>query len=360
MDGTTDSMPAPLQLLFDAFGATASQRWRERRDAWRAREDLIDAARLEVLEVTEGVAKGFVCRHDYSGSYPVARLHYGLVDRRTERLLGVCVLGVPMQDTVLSNVFPKLERNEATELSRLVLLDDDVAGANTESFLVARAFRVAAARGLRGAVAFSDPVPRRRADGSFVTPGNARIVIPGAQRRLPRALEPALAHPASRRDGAHGPGDLEGGRARARARLRRATPRRAGRASTCGGGAEGMARGGAFDGQGEALSPSGELPLCVGHRLPLGPVAHARPCPCPWRGAFLPEADRCQPAFGLKRHMAKGNRTWWELSVTRRWAGLTPAEWRFAHEGGHHCSAARVGGPFSMADGSTARVGVGR
>ncbi len=49
--------------------------------------------------------------------------------------------------------------------------------------------------------------------------------------------------------------------------------------------------------------------------------------------------------------MAKGNRTWWELSVTRSWAGLRPAEWRFAHEEGHHCSAGQAGRPFSMADG---------
>ena len=173
---STSTLP---QRLFDPFGATASQRWRERRDAWRAREDLIDTARLEVLEVAEGVAKAFVCRHHYSGSCPAARLRYGLVDQAQERLLRVCVLGVPMQDAVLRNVFPDLERNEAAELSRLVPLDDAVVGANAESFFVARAFRAAAERGLRGVVAFSDPVPRRRADRRMVQPGHIGIVYQG-------------------------------------------------------------------------------------------------------------------------------------------------------------------------------------
>ena len=176
MDETAASPSVGVLRLFDPFGATASQRWRARRATWRAREDLIDTGRLAVVEVAERAAKDFVCRHHYSGSYPAARLRYGLIERGADRLLGVLVLGVPMQDKVCSNVFPDLSRNESAELSRLVLLDDEAAGADAESFFVAQAFHAASERGLRGVVAFSDPVPRRRADGSTVMPGHVGIV----------------------------------------------------------------------------------------------------------------------------------------------------------------------------------------
>ncbi|MDA8356815.1 MAG: hypothetical protein M0Z95_11135 [Actinomycetota bacterium] len=71
----------------------------------------------------------FVLEHHYAGSYPAAKLRYGLVDRIGDRLVGVCVLGIPMQDKVLSNVFPGLRPGfSAVGLSRLVLLDDPVVG----------------------------------------------------------------------------------------------------------------------------------------------------------------------------------------------------------------------------------------
>ncbi|MDA8355977.1 MAG: hypothetical protein M0Z95_06735 [Actinomycetota bacterium] len=176
MDARDGSPGVLVQQLFDPFGATTSQRWRDRRAAWRAREDLVDTGRLALVELDERVAKDFVCRHHYSGAYPAARMRYGLVDRVADRLLGVLVLGVPMQAKVLSNVFPELAPGEAAELSRLVLLDDEAAGANAESYFVSRAFRAAAERGLRGVVAFSDPVPRRRVDGTTVMPGHVGIV----------------------------------------------------------------------------------------------------------------------------------------------------------------------------------------
>jgi hypothetical protein len=157
---------------------SVSQRWRAGRGGWRHRDDVVDTSRLEVVELgRDRDAKSFVLEHHYSGSYPAAKLRYGLVDRRTDRLVGVCVLGIPMQDKVLTNVFPDLRPGvSSVELSRLVLLDDPVVGANAESWMVARAFRMAAVAGVRGVVAFSDPLRRVRSDGTVVLPGHVGFV----------------------------------------------------------------------------------------------------------------------------------------------------------------------------------------
>src|SRR5262245_25151347 len=75
-----------------------------------------------------------------------------------------------MHPRVLTGPFPHLEPyHESLELARLVLLDE--VPANAESWLCAEAFRRAARRGVRGLVAFCDPVPRRR-HGKLIMPGH--------------------------------------------------------------------------------------------------------------------------------------------------------------------------------------------
>ncbi|WP_331727419.1 hypothetical protein OG871_40395 (plasmid) [Kitasatospora sp. NBC_00374] len=61
---------------------------------------------------------------------------------------------------------------ESVELSRLVLLDE--VPSNGESWLCAASFALAARRGVRGVVAYSDPHPRTRA-----TPQGLEVVTPG-------------------------------------------------------------------------------------------------------------------------------------------------------------------------------------
>ncbi len=68
-----------------SVGSVASTRWRHR-------DDVVDTRRLAVVEIAEGVAKGFVVAHHYSHSYPAAKLRYGLVDHHTDRLLRVAAL----------------------------------------------------------------------------------------------------------------------------------------------------------------------------------------------------------------------------------------------------------------------------
>lgn len=149
------------------------QRWRNGTHSWRHRsEGGFDSSRYEVAEVAEADAREFVVRHHYSRSYPAAVKRYGLF--RRDELCGVVVLGSPMQERVLTNVFPNLEPyDESLELARMVLLDPEPA--NSETWFLAHAFRLAARGGLLGVVSFSDPVPRL-VDGRVVFPGHIGIV----------------------------------------------------------------------------------------------------------------------------------------------------------------------------------------
>lgn len=142
--------------------ATASlwcQRWRRGQHSWRhIHEGGFDARRYRVEPIDDTTARAWVVANHYSASYPAASRRYGLF--AGEQLVGACVLGVPMSDRVLTNVFPDLQPvREALELSRLVL--DDAVPGNGESRFLARVFEAEAERGLRGVVAFADPVPRQ-------------------------------------------------------------------------------------------------------------------------------------------------------------------------------------------------------
>jgi hypothetical protein len=98
------------------------QRWRSGgRHSWRRRsEGGFDARRYNVVPLAEADARTFVEVNHYSASYPAARLRFGLYDGPW--LVGVAVLGVPMQRRVLTAVFPDLEPYaESLELSRFVL-----------------------------------------------------------------------------------------------------------------------------------------------------------------------------------------------------------------------------------------------
>ncbi|MGW1328207.1 Mom family adenine methylcarbamoylation protein [Streptomyces antibioticus] len=121
-------------------------------------------------------ARAFVLIHHYSRSWPPVRFAYGLIDTAAppaDRLVGVLTLGIPTQAAVLTSVFSRLTPyEESLELNRLVLLDD--VPANAETWAQARAFRLAAARGIRGIVAHSDPEPRTR-----LTAHGPETVFPG-------------------------------------------------------------------------------------------------------------------------------------------------------------------------------------
>lgn len=158
-----------------------AQRWRDGRHSWRPRsEGGFDRRRYEVTELAYNVARPFVEKHHYSRTWPSVSLAYGLYER--DELVGVLTLGTPQHLNVVTNVFPDLGlyartegRPGAADLSRLVLLDR--CPANSESFFVAEAFRLAAHHDVpvQGVVSMSDPVPRV-VGGELLFPGHIGVV----------------------------------------------------------------------------------------------------------------------------------------------------------------------------------------
>lgn len=144
-------------LLEDLYESGVCQRTTRRVQSWRhVSEGGFDQRRYRVERIGHRAASEFILAHHYSGSYSQVRLRYGLL--HGDRLVGVATLGCGMQDKVLTNPLPSLDRTTAAELARLVLIDE--VPANAESWFTTRVFRDAAEEGLRGVVAFSDPLPR--------------------------------------------------------------------------------------------------------------------------------------------------------------------------------------------------------
>lgn len=166
----------------DTYGGDVRcTRWRHRRSSWADPAPFDPDAHL-VRSVTEAAAKAFVVDHHYSGTYPAARHRYALIDRRHQTgndlggtLVGVAITSMPMHPKVLTGPFPDLDpTRDAVELARFVLLD--AVPRNAESWFLGRVLRHLATAGIRGVVAFSDPVPRTAADGTTVMPGHQGII----------------------------------------------------------------------------------------------------------------------------------------------------------------------------------------
>ena len=167
MNTTARLFPLPVEV---SPASQWCQRWNNRTHSWRHRHDGgFDADRYHIEPLDEAAAKRYITAHHYSATYPAALSRWALRDHQ-RRLVGVAVLGVPMSPAVLTGVFPDLEPMvESAELSRFVLADG--VAANGESWFLGQVFAHEAARGRRGVVAFSDPVPRVVA-GQILFPGH--------------------------------------------------------------------------------------------------------------------------------------------------------------------------------------------
>jgi hypothetical protein len=160
-----------------------TQRWREGRASYRPAGEPIDPRRYGVeLIDRDAVARDYVCRHHYSGSYPAARLRVGLY--RGRELVGVAVLSVPVTQRAIPAYAPGLAPRQGVELGRLVLADD--VPANGETWFLARIW--AAVRSelpeVRAILSYSDPVPRRTHAGHVVTPGHVGTIYQAHNGRL--------------------------------------------------------------------------------------------------------------------------------------------------------------------------------
>ena len=154
------------------------QRWRERRDRYRPAGERIQPSRYAVDLLPDKVAAAFVAAHHYAPSVPAQILSVGLFDTRAvgpARLAGVCIFSISMnQRTVPARTGQPAHRG--CELGRLVLLDE--VASNGESWFVSRAFKLLRQEKphLVTVVSYSDPLPRRRVDGSMFKVGHIGIV----------------------------------------------------------------------------------------------------------------------------------------------------------------------------------------
>lgn len=150
------------------------ERWQNGTPAWQhTGRGRFNPAGYTVAEIGDDLAKPYVLAHHYADSYPSAIHRYGLFEADTT-LAGVLVLSWPQNNAALTGPFPDLEPGESLELGRLVLADR-VPG-NAETWMLTRAFRLAAAAGVRGVVSFADPVARTTADGTIVFPGHVGTI----------------------------------------------------------------------------------------------------------------------------------------------------------------------------------------
>jgi hypothetical protein len=165
------------------------QRWTHGHDSYRPAGEPIDPSRYGVEVLPDDTrARAFVERHHYSGSYPAARVRVGLY--RMAELVGVAVFSVPAQVAAIPHW---TGTTAGVELGRFVLVDD--VPANGETWFLARAFRVLEQElpDVRAVLSYSDPMPRRRGDGSLVTPGHVGTIYQAHNgRHLGRARAEAL------------------------------------------------------------------------------------------------------------------------------------------------------------------------
>lgn len=176
---------------------TTTQRWRNRRDRHVPAGILIDPERLGIDILPEARARAFVLEHHYSGSYPAARMAFGLFARPAGAmqadLMGVAVLSVPVQPRAVP-AYTGLPSAAGVDLGRLVLIDAPEVAGNAESWFVSRVLKAARRElGVDAVISYSDPLPRLTADGVLVKPGHVGLVYQALSaayggRAAPRTL----------------------------------------------------------------------------------------------------------------------------------------------------------------------------
>lgn len=168
-----------------------SQRWKDKASRWVCAAAAFDKRDFTVDVVTDRVARGFIERHHYSGSFPATRLNVALFRNAPmgSELVGLCSFSVPMNQRAIP-IRLGVEPNQGTELGRLVLLDS--VGFNGESWLVAKAFSALKREkpAIRGVVSYADPIERRDSAGRLVKRGHVGGVYQALQATLQQPSKP--------------------------------------------------------------------------------------------------------------------------------------------------------------------------
>ncbi len=183
----TDPLPEHGRFAEVNPSSTVEQRWYDGWHSWvRRSEGGFNPDLYEVHPIADAVAKSYVERMHYSGTYVAASRRYGMFIHTPDGpdLVGVAVFGIPAQSRVLTNVFPDLAPyTESLELARFVLEGQpwrptdakpppgQRAPGNSETWFLAECLRYLAGGGVAGVVSFADPVPRVL-DGRTLFPGH--------------------------------------------------------------------------------------------------------------------------------------------------------------------------------------------
>lgn len=147
-------------------------RWKDQRGEYVPPKDPFNPRDHEVVEFEgNAIARPFVERHHYSGSWPSTRRRFGLC-RRVGELVGVAVFSVSFEGST-----GPFEADATPELGRFVLLPE-VRG-NGETWFVRRCLDLLAREGFAAVVSHADPVPRFKADGECVMPGHVGTIYQG-------------------------------------------------------------------------------------------------------------------------------------------------------------------------------------
>ena len=150
-----------------------NQRWRGRRATYRPAGETISTRDYEIAEINDDkTARSFVEANHYSGSYPAAKVRFGLYWHAL--LVGVAVFSIPCNSATLTNVFPEAAIELLLELGRFILLDS-VPG-NGETWFKARCREVLRRMGFVGIVSFSDDVARTDSAGQQIFGGHVGTI----------------------------------------------------------------------------------------------------------------------------------------------------------------------------------------
>lgn len=180
----------PTQLSLDLI----CQRWTNRKASYRPLQEPINPEQFRVDVIQESVARLFVQANHYSSTFPAAIASIGLYEREghfQERLVGVAVFSSPMNAKAADSY--GAAGHSFCDLGRFVLLDH--VGGNGETWFLRRA--IAALKALKQrengrpkydlCLAYSDPTPRLKADGTLVFRGHYGGIYQSSALYLGRA-----------------------------------------------------------------------------------------------------------------------------------------------------------------------------
>jgi len=147
----------------------SEKRWTLRRERWVTPADHFRPAGYAVDGLAETLARQYVQREHYSGTFPAARISVGLWGPGPT-LVGTAVFSIPMSQDVLPR-WTGLDQSEAVELGRFVC--GPTVKFNGETWFLRRAFQtLVEEKRSRAVLSFADPLERQTLEGELTKPAH--------------------------------------------------------------------------------------------------------------------------------------------------------------------------------------------